>query len=251
VKPEAWHVVIFAKAPRLGTVKRRLAADIGAFAAWDCYNTITRGLIERLARERRWRLWLAVTPDDSARGTRFWSRAGHRHSIPRIAQGSGDLGARMGRVLRHLPPGPAVIVGSDIPDIDVAAIRAAFVALRSHDAVFGPAIDGGYWLVGLRRRPWPRRHLPGTLFRDVRWSTEHALADTLAGLPKGTRTALLHELADVDDVVTWRDWRERQSTHAKAERSESGLTRAVKSANDRGDGSPFGDQKGIRCGVKS
>jgi glycosyltransferase A (GT-A) superfamily protein (DUF2064 family) len=118
----------------------------------------------------------------------------------------------MGRVLRHLPPGPVVIVGSDIPEIDAAAIRAAFAALRSHDAVFGPAIDGGYWLVGLRRRPPPRRHLPGTLFRDVRWSTEHALADTLAGLPKGARIALLHELADVDDVATWRAWRERQST---------------------------------------
>jgi rSAM/selenodomain-associated transferase 1 len=211
VKSEARHVVIFAKAPRIGTVKRRLAIDIGAFAAWRCYNAITRGLIERLARERRWRLWLAVTPDAAARGTRFWPRARHRHEIARIAQGSGDLGARMGRVLRHLPPGPAVIVGSDIPEIDTAAIRAAFAALRSHDAVFGPAVDGGYWLVGLRRRPRPRRHLPGSLFRKVRWSTEHALADTLAGLPKGTHTALLHRLADVDDVATWRAWRTQQN----------------------------------------
>lgn len=203
------HVVIFAKAPRIGAVKRRLAAGIGQLAAWRCYGDITRTLIGRLAREPRWRLWLAVTPDAAARATRFWPRGRHRRAIARIGQGAGDLGPRMGRVLRGLPPGPAVIVGSDIPEIDAAAIRAAFRALRSADAVFGPAGDGGYWLVGLRRRPRPRGHLPGTLFRDVRWSSEHALADTLAGLPKRMRVAQLHRLDDVDDIRHWRVWRER------------------------------------------
>lgn len=206
---ESRHVVIFAKAPRIGTVKQRLAAGIGAFAAWRCYGAMTHQLIDRLAREPRWTLWLAVTPDSAARGTRFWPRMRHRRAVARIGQGAGDLGARMGRVLRDLPEGPAVIVGSDIPAIDAGAIHAAFRALGSHDAVFGPALDGGYWLVGLRRHPGPRRHLPGTLFRQVRWSSAHALADTLAGLPKATRTALLHRLEDVDDIESWRAWRER------------------------------------------
>jgi len=206
----ARHVVIFAKAPRIGTVKRRLAAGIGALAAWRCYGEITRSLIDRLARESRWTLWLAVTPDRAARGTRHWP-ARHRRNLACIGQGPGDLGARMGRVLRHLPRGPAVIVGSDIPEIDAPAIHAAFAALRSHAAVFGPADDGGYWLVGLRRRPPPRRHLPGRLFRQVRWSTEHALADTRAGLAKTTRTALLQRLADVDDLESWRAWRARHA----------------------------------------
>lgn len=203
------HVVIFAKAPRVGAVKRRLAAGTGALAAWRCYRDITRGLIGRLAREPRWHLWLAVTPDSTAHATRFWAPTRHRRAIARIAQGAGDLGARMGRVLRDLPPGPAVIVGSDIPGIDAAAVRAAFRALQSAGAVFGPAGDGGYWLVGLRRRPRPRNHLPGALFRDVRWSSEHALADTLAGLPKRMRVAQLHRLDDVDDIGHWRAWRER------------------------------------------
>ena len=116
----------------------------------------------------------------------------------------------MGRVLRDLPPGPAVIVGSDIPEVDAPAIHAAFRALRCHDAVFGPADDGGYWLVGLRRHPQPRRYLPGTLFRQVRWSSAHALVDTRAGLAKSTRTALLHRLADVDDLESWQAWRARR-----------------------------------------
>lgn len=208
---EPRHVVIFAKAPRIGTVKRRLAAHIGAFAAWRCYGVITRRLIDRLAREPRWLLWLAVTPDSVASHTRFWPLSRHRQSIGRIAQGYGNLGDRMGRVLRDLPRGPAVIVGSDIPGIDVRAIHDAFRALQSHDAVFGPAEDGGYWLVGLRRRPRPRNHLPGRLFRSVRWSTEHALADTLAGLPIAARIAQLHALADVDEVASWRAWQARTS----------------------------------------
>lgn len=204
---EPRHVVIFAKAPRIGMVKRRLAAGIGALAAWRCYGEITRRLIDRLARERRWTLWLAVTPDDAARRTRHWSAMAHRRPVRRIAQGPGDLGARMGWVLRQLPRGPAVIVGSDIPGIDAPAIHGAFAALRSRDAVFGPATDGGYWLVGLRRRPAPRRHLPGRLFRQVRWSSEFALADTLAGLPKASRRTLLHRLEDIDDKQSWQSWR--------------------------------------------
>lgn len=212
MRAEPRHVVIFAKAPRIGTVKRRLAVDIGAFAAWRCYGDITRRLIERLAREPRWTLWLAVTPDAAAHRARFWPHARHRHAIARIAQGSGDLGHRMGRVLRDMPRGPVVIVGSDIPGIDVRAIRAAFRALQSHDAVFGPAEDGGYWLVGLRRRPRPRRHLPGRLFHAVRWSSEYALADTLAGLPQSTRIALLHPLADVDELESWRSWRQKKDS---------------------------------------
>lgn len=209
----ARHVVIFAKAPRIGTVKRRLAAGIGALAAWRCYGEITRNLLDRLARERRWRLWLAVTPDHTARGTRYWPSR-HRRTLDRIAQGPGDLGARMGRVLRQLPPGPAVIVGSDIPEIDAPALHAAFRALRSHAAVFGPAEDGGYWLVGLRRQPRPRGHLPGAMFRRVRWSTAHALADSRAGLGKTTSTALLQRLADIDDVTSWRAWRARRPSRS-------------------------------------
>ena len=204
---EPRHVVIFAKAPRIGMVKRRLAAGIGALAAWRCYGEITRGLIDRLAREPRWTLWLAVTPDDAVGRSRHWPAMAHRRLVRPIAQGAGDLGARMGRVLRQLPRGPAVIVGSDIPGIDASAIHGAFAALRGQDAVFGPAIDGGYWLVGLRRRPSPRRHLPGRLFQQVRWSTEHALADTLSGLPKAARWTLLHRLEDVDDQRSWQSWR--------------------------------------------
>jgi rSAM/selenodomain-associated transferase 1 len=176
-------VIIFARAPRLGTVKRRLARGIGAMAALRFY----RGQLEatrKAARERRWRCLVAVTPDRAA--------ARWPPGAARIAQGRGDLGQRMARALaRHRR---AVLVGSDIPGLGRADIAAAFRALGRADAVFGPAEDGGYWLVGLG----PRR--PAHPFAAVRWSTEHALGDTLANFV-GRRVALLRTLRDVDTAA--------------------------------------------------
>lgn len=109
-----------------------------------------------------------------------------------MRQREGDLGARMQRLFARLPPGPVVIVGSDIPSIRPAHIQAAFGLLGPADAVFGPAEDGGYWLVGLKRTP--RVLAP---FARVRWSGPHALADTRANL-KRKRVALAPRLGDVD-----------------------------------------------------
>ena len=99
----------------------------------------------------------------------------------------------MARVMALLPPGPVVLIGSDIPGIQPKMIARAFKLLGNHDAVFGPAPDGGYWLVGLRRRP----HFSDP-FDGVRWSTDQALADSRANLA-GLRIALIDELEDVDD----------------------------------------------------
>ncbi len=182
------HLVVMARAPRLGAVKRRLARDIGALAALNFYRRNLTRLSRELGRDPRWTLWLAVTPDRAA-----------RRGVP---QGRGDLGARMGRFLRQLPPGPVVIVGTDIPDLGRGHIVQALRALGAQDWVFGPASDGGYWLIGAaRRRPGPRDP-----FADVRWSSAHALADTVANLRR-FRVAYLAPLADVDtgaDLAAYR-----------------------------------------------
>jgi len=119
-----------------------------------------------------------------------------------IGQGGGDLGDRMDRVARALPPGPVVIVGADAPGLRPRHVADAFKALGRADAVFGPATDGGYWLVGMRRRP----AMPD-LFRNVRWSTRHALADTLANLGDGRTHVLLETLEDIDDGAAFARWR--------------------------------------------
>jgi rSAM/selenodomain-associated transferase 1 len=195
---EQRHLVVFLRTPRLGRVKSRLAAGIGAVAALRFYRETSEHVLRRLTRDARWRCHLAVTPDRDAAGPRPW-RVGAVYR----RQGNGDLGRRMARVFRTLPPGPVAIIGSDIPSITCVHIAAAFRALGSHEAVFGPSADGGYWLVGLRRRP----RLPHGLFKRVRWSSEHALADTLAGLPRGMSVTLLQSLEDVDDALAYARWR--------------------------------------------
>ncbi len=186
------HLVIFARAPRLGAVKRRLARDIGALAAWRFYSTTLDRMLRRLARDRRWECSLAVTG-----GPARWPV-----HVRQVKQGRGDLGARMDRAIRTQPPGPVVIIGTDIPDIAPRHIAAAFAALGHNDAVFGPADDGGYWLIGLRRRPFAP-----SLIGPVRWSTGDALADTLALLGPRVRVAMLETLTDVDDGASLARWR--------------------------------------------
>jgi len=177
-------VIVFARAPRLGTVKRRLARDVGDRAALRFYRGNLARLLRELARDRRFRTVLAVTPDHVRMRWPVW--------VPVVGQGGGDLGERMHRACAA--HGRVAIVGTDIPALGAGDVAAAFRALGRAQAVFGPSEDGGYWLVALS----PRR--PARPFGGVRWSTEHALADTLANFA-GRRVALLRVLRDVDTAV--------------------------------------------------
>jgi rSAM/selenodomain-associated transferase 1 len=179
-------VVVFARAPRLGTVKSRLARDIGQRAALRFHRDTLVALLRNLTRERRFRTVLALTPD------------GARDRLPvrvrRIAQGRGDIGQRMDRAFSRFPRRRVAIIGCDIPDANARDVRTAFRALGRAAAVFGPAEDGGYWLVALGARR------PSQPFVNVRWSTEHALADTVINFA-GRNIAYLRTLRDVDTVA--------------------------------------------------
>jgi rSAM/selenodomain-associated transferase 1 len=191
-------LVIFAKAPALGRVKSRLARGIGAAAALAFYRSALRQLLTRVADDRRWRTVLAVTPDAAVRHARLWPRR-----VVSVAQGGGDLGDRMARAFRVMPKGAVVIVGADIPEIDSGHIARAFAALGRADFVFGPARDGGYWLIGAKGAARRAR-----MFANVRWSSEHALADTRADLARW-KISTVDTLDDVDDAVSYRRFRRR------------------------------------------
>jgi hypothetical protein len=168
-------------------VKRRLASDIGDRAALRFHTATLTRLVRALLAERRFRTVVAITPD----------RARLSSQVKQIPQEAGDLGVRMHRAFWRFPRGRVAIIGCDIPEANAHDLRAAFRALGSADAAFGPAADGGYWLVAMS----PRR--PAQPFARVRWSTEHALADTLANFA-GRRVALLRRLHDVDTAEQWR-----------------------------------------------
>jgi rSAM/selenodomain-associated transferase 1 len=198
--PFRCRLVVMAKVPVAGSSKTRLARQIGVATATRFARQATSALLQRVAHDRRWQTILAVSPDAAVTSS-YWPRG-----IARVAQGRGHLGHRMQRLMQHMPPGPVAIVGTDVPGITPALIAEAFHQLGRTDVVFGPAEDGGYWLMGMRRRP----RLPRP-FAGVRWSSEHALADTLANL-KGRSIAFLATLGDVDDA---RDFGEHSAHFAR------------------------------------
>jgi hypothetical protein len=190
------QVIVMVKAPRPGRVKTRLAKRIGDVRAVWLYRHLTAAIIRRLARSASFGLVLAITPDTEI-ASRTWPSG-----LARARQGRGDLGARMQRLMDQGPPGPRLIVGTDIPDMTPRLLREAFRLLGRADAVLGPAGDGGYWLVGFRRA----QRLPRA-FQDVRWSSGHALADTVRSLGR-TRVAFAATLHDIDDAADLERWRE-------------------------------------------
>jgi rSAM/selenodomain-associated transferase 1 len=180
-------LVIMVKEPVAGRVKTRLGRDIGMIQAAWWFRRQSLSLVRRVT-DPRWQMVLAVSPDRTGLMSRVWPR-----QVPRVPQGPGSLGDRMGRMLRSMPAGPVCVIGADVPGVTRMHIAKAFAALGSHDDVVGPAEDGGYWLIGAKRS----RALPPSLFAGVRWSTEFALSDTLATFGD-TQVARVATLADVD-----------------------------------------------------
>ncbi len=179
-------LILFARAPRLGGVKRRLARDIGAVPALRVYRNLLAGTLRRLGVLRGVEKLILRTPD----GAHLPHPSGWRL----LNQGHGDLGARMAAAFRRFPTRLVILAGADIPDLSGADIRAALRALKHHHAVFGPACDGGFYLVGMGRRR------PAAPFANTRWSGPHALADTQANFA-ALRIAKLRPLHDLDTAT--------------------------------------------------
>lgn len=197
------HVILFARSPRYGCVKTRLARDIGKIETLRFYRNTLANVSKQLAHSGRFSFSIALTPDidlDCNAGPLF-----NRFMLQQ--QGDGDLGKRMASAFSDLPPGPALIIGSDIPDIQPRHIEHAFNALGQSDAVFGPCDDGGYWLVGLKRL----HKTPPIFMRQVRWSSEHTLKDTIATLPKHWKISYINSLDDIDDGAGFQAWKMRQN----------------------------------------
>ncbi len=183
-------VFIMAKAPRMGLAKTRLARRIGWTAAWRINRALHALTLRAALGDPRWRVVLAAAPDPDVKA-RFGGLWPAR--VVRTGQGDGDLGARMGRLMRDVAPAPVMFIGTDCPGLVRADLAAAVRALRRADGVIGPAGDGGYWLLGLRTGLRPRPPFAG-----VRWSGPHAAADTLANLAPNARIVRLRQLADLD-----------------------------------------------------
>lgn len=187
-------LVVFAKAPVAGAAKTRLIPALGAEGAALLAERLLRHTLQ-MAGSLPWQhRSLCVTPDPAhpAFARALADAAG---SWQLALQGNGDLGMRMDRALTRsiAAYGRAVLIGTDAPALDAGMLCAADAALDDHDAVFVPALDGGYALVGLRR-PLP------ALFAGMAWSTPTVMAETRHRLQQaGVRWRELPPVADVDE----------------------------------------------------
>lgn len=189
-------VIIFAKVPRYGAVKTRLARDIGAGEALRFYRQTLAAVVRRMTDDARFETVMALTPDHLCNG--------YGAGVRLAPQGGGDLGRRMVRALRAAGNRPAIVIGSDIPDVTSAHAAVAFAALGRAPFVLGPAADGGYWLIGARH---PSR-LCTKVLDGVRWSSPHTLQDTIERL--GDVAVLDAVLHDVDDGAAYRRFTSRR-----------------------------------------
>lgn len=186
MRPEA-TVCVFAKPPRPGLVKTRLAAAVGPRHA----AALARAFLEdtwSAARSLPWAKAVLATTEPAAEE---WGGA---KGAPTLPQGGGDLGDRLERILRRaLVATPvALAIGADTPGLPPVLFSQARSALREADAVLGPCEDGGFYLLGLRRCP------PG-LLRGLPWSAPETFMQTLSRLrERGLRTAVIAPWFDVD-----------------------------------------------------
>ncbi len=200
------RIIIFTRYPQPGKVKTRLIAHLGAAGAARIHKEMTEQLIHR------------IEPDLPAEDTIlqiFYSGASLAQmqqwlgkSCSFIPQQGDGLGQRMKHAFADADrPGRTILIGSDCPEVDTAIIRTGLEKLTSHDLVLGPAADGGYYLIGLKRPATP-------LFDDIDWGTGRVLAQTLVKAESlGLTIALLPVLHDIDrpeDLVHYRgSWHEK------------------------------------------
>lgn len=183
-------LAIFVKTPGLSPLKTRLARAIGAPAAERFHRRAARAVAEVAVRARAAQPAMTVywaVAEDAAMDAPLW------RDLPRIAQGDGDLGARMRRVYDSLRRrhGAALLIGADAPQLQERDLQAACRALQAGDAVIGPSADGGFWLFG------GSRPIPDPAWATTPWSQGDTRARFLVALGPGT-VATLRTLRDVD-----------------------------------------------------
>lgn len=186
------RLVLFTRFPEPGRAKTRLIASLGPDGAAALHRRLTE---QTLATLRDSGLAVEVRVTGAPLGAfRDWLGQG----VVLVAQGEGDLGARMARATARPP---AILVGADVPDLAVRHLRAASEALGGGaPVVIGPAEDGGYYLLGLAT-PMP------FLFEEMPWGMSDVLDITLGRLAaRGITPVLLDPLADLDrpeDLPRW------------------------------------------------
>ncbi|MEJ8803337.1 TIGR04282 family arsenosugar biosynthesis glycosyltransferase [Pontibacter sp. H249] len=183
-------LMLFVRNPELGKVKTRLAASVGPEEALAIYMHLlqhTKQITEHLPMDKMVHYSNEIDEHD------LWPNDKYKKQV----QPSGDLGAKMQSAFKSaFAQGytSVVIIGSDCHQLTPAIIQKAFEELKKYEIVIGPALDGGYYLLGMNQ-------MHHELFQNKRWSTEHVFPDTIHDIERLHLThKVLPELSDVDYI---------------------------------------------------
>ncbi|NGP77574.1 glycosyltransferase [Balneolaceae bacterium YR4-1] len=187
-------LIIFAKNPEKGRVKTRLAESLGDEKALEVYHKLldhTLMVAEHCECDRE--LWFSrYIPEQNSRGT-----SGFTFKLQR----GEDLGERMSQSFQEAFENDyqkAVIIGSDCAELTSEIVEQAYKKLEDHNLVLGPSVDGGYYLLGMKR-------YHEELFEGISWSTEKVFQQTLESVKElNLDIGFLPELNDVDIEADWR-----------------------------------------------
>jgi rSAM/selenodomain-associated transferase 1 len=185
------QLYIFAKKPGMGAAKTRLARDIGPTHAQRLCRAMAAQIFRRVT-DPRWDTSLYVAPARAVGTVPAWDGLAQR------PQPNGSLSPRLAEIFSGAKR-PVLVIGTDCPQMRAQDIADALDALRAAPFVFGPASDGGFWLMGAVAPLKP------DVFDGVRWSSEHTLSDLEAKLKSSV--VKLRTLTDVDDASGLAAWK--------------------------------------------
>ena len=185
-------LIIFVKYPDPGKVKTRIARELGAEKAADIYSLIAGSVIENVSGSDKYRTVFFFDPPEMENGIR--QRLG-RGDVTYEPQSGNTIGERMSDAFERVFSGgaeKAVLIGTDVPEITGEMVTRAFRLLEFEDAVIGPAEDGGYYLLGLKKPE-------SLLFDDIEWGSDSVYKRTVERIEKlDLSYKSLDTLRDVD-----------------------------------------------------
>jgi len=185
---EKINLIIFARRPEISVGKTRLKKRIGRILGSNFYYYNLMQTIKRLGADKRINITICTTPDSSIKN---WPK-NIFFTIPRIAQGPGDIGMKMWKILSD-NSSKKIIIGSDIPNITSKIIIKAWKKLYSSQIVFGPSEDGGFWLIGLSQN-----HKIKKLFYNVDWTKNNTLEQVECNINASIKISYVDTLIDID-----------------------------------------------------
>ena len=199
-------LILFVKYPEPGKVKTRLAREVGFEQAAEIYRKLVEANLKVLSKiEKRFRLILAFDPIEKEREIRGWLEPFQIDEY--FPQRGVDLGGRLqnaftfafGRKPKQFRDRKVMALGSDTLGLTPQIITEGFEALKSYDCVIGPAVDGGYYLIGLASGNFK-------IFSNVPWSTAVVYQSTIQYLAREQMT--YHELPELEDLDTAKNLKE-------------------------------------------